>query len=79
MLKKEEITSMEDVRGLPREAQIKYEIAEEIGVLDKVFQNGWKTLSAKESGKIGGILASRKKQNANSPKATQESPQGPTP
>lgn len=44
---------------------MKWEIAEELGLYDKVIENGWKSLSAKESGRIGGILANRKK-NASS-------------
>ena len=39
---------------------MKYEIAEELGLLDKVREKGWKSLTAKESGRIGGILANRK-------------------
>ena len=42
---------------------IKYEIAEELGLLDKVNANGWKSLTARESGRIGGLLAKRKKKN----------------
>lgn len=39
------------LRGeLPEEERIKYEIAEELGILDKVLENGWKSLSAKETG-----------------------------
>ena len=40
---------------------MKYEIAEELGLMDKVNDTGWKSLTAKESGRIGGILAKRKK------------------
>jgi len=40
---------------------MKYEIAEELGLMDKVSATGWKSLTAKESGRIGGILARRKK------------------
>jgi len=40
---------------------MKYEIAEELGLMDKVNASGWKSLTAKESGRIGGILARRKK------------------
>ncbi|SFR56437.1 small, acid-soluble spore protein, alpha/beta type [Anaeromicropila populeti] len=58
---KKEIENMEDVKMLPKDEQLKYEIAEEIGVIDKVFSTGWRSLSAKESGRIGGILANRKK------------------
>ncbi|WP_343210461.1 small, acid-soluble spore protein, alpha/beta type [Anaerolentibacter hominis] len=43
------------------EEQLKYEIATELGLLDKVLATGWKSLSAKESGRVGGILAARKK------------------
>ena len=41
--------------------RMKYEIAEEMGLLDKVLEEGWRSLSAKETGKIGGIMTSRKK------------------
>ena len=51
-----------DLHKLTPEDQLKYEIAEELGLLDKVVKNGWKSLSSKESGKIGGVTASRKKQ-----------------
>jgi len=44
---------------------MKYEIAEELGLLEKVNDTGWKSLTAKESGRIGGILARRKKANSN--------------
>jgi len=45
---------------------MKYEIAEELGLTDKVNATGWKSLTAKESGRIGGILAKRKKERASS-------------
>lgn len=41
---------------------MKYEIASELGLLDKVSERGWAGLTAKEAGRIGGILTSRKKQ-----------------
>ena len=40
---------------------LKYEIAEELGLLDKVKKGGWKSLTSKESGKIGGLMAKRKR------------------
>ena len=46
---------------------MKYEIAEELGLLDKVNDTGWKSLTAKESGRIGGILARRKKEATQMP------------
>jgi len=47
-----------------KKEKMKYEIAEELGLLEKVTQNGWKSLTAKESGKIGGIMTKRRKAEA---------------
>lgn len=44
---------------LTQKDKMKYEIAEELGLLDKVKESGWKSLSAKESGRIGGIMTNR--------------------
>lgn len=44
-----------------REELLKYEIASELGLMDKIEKYGWKSLTSKESGKIGGILRSKKK------------------
>lgn len=46
---------------LTAEEKLKYEIAEELGLLDRVMAEGWKSLSSKETGRIGGILARRKR------------------
>jgi hypothetical protein len=46
---------------LPREELRKYEIARELGLLDQVLKNGWKSLSAKETGRIGGMMTKNKK------------------
>lgn len=58
MSKKKEI-NMEE---LSREEKMKYEIAEELGLLDRVLEEGWKTLSAKETGRIGGLVTRRKRE-----------------
>ena len=42
--------------------KIKYEIAEELGLKDKVEKLGWGGLSAEETGRIGGIMTKRKKE-----------------
>ncbi|RKD27356.1 small, acid-soluble spore protein, alpha/beta type [Caminicella sporogenes] len=39
----------------------KYEIASELGLLDKVMKDGWGALTAKETGRIGGLITVRKK------------------
>jgi len=36
---------------------LKYEIANELGLMDKINARGWKSLTAKESGRIGGLIA----------------------
>ena len=43
---------------------MKYEIAEELGLLDKVMEQGWKSLSSKETGRIGGLINKKKKEHA---------------
>ncbi len=39
----------------------KFEIAKELGFDEKVLREGWRALTAKESGRLGGIMASRRK------------------
>lgn len=40
---------------------MKLKLAEELGLLDRVLEGGWSALSAKETGRIGGLLSARKK------------------
>ncbi|MEL1134388.1 small, acid-soluble spore protein, alpha/beta type [Desulfitobacterium sp. THU1] len=40
---------------------LKMEIAAELGLLDQVRVKGWHSLSAKDAGKIGGIMTQRMK------------------
>lgn len=51
-----------NLRELTPEESLKYEIAEELGLLDKVLDKGWKQLSAKETGRIGGLVTKRKRE-----------------
>ena len=41
---------------LTRQERRKYEIARELGLLDRVKAVGWAELSAKETGRIGGLM-----------------------
>lgn len=59
--KKIEVKTVEDVRLLPPQERPKWEVAEELGLFDKVVESGWKALTSKESGRIGGILSARSK------------------
>ena len=45
-------------------ARNKYRAAEAAGLLDRVLEVGWAGLSAKESGRIGGILAHMDREKA---------------
>ena len=58
MEKKKEL----NIRELSGEEKMKYEIAEELGLFDRVLEEGWKTLSAKETGRIGGLVTKRKRE-----------------
>ena len=51
-----------DLEALEPEELMKYEIAGELGLLDRVMENGWKSLSAKETGRVGGLMTRRKKE-----------------
>lgn len=55
--KKKKIETLDD--------KLKMEIAEELGLKDKINQVGWAGLTAKESGRIGGIMTARKRQKKN--------------
>lgn len=48
-------------RKLEDEDMLKYEVANELGLLEKVLKYGWKSLTAKETGRIGGLVTKRKK------------------
>ncbi|MFR2836427.1 MAG: small, acid-soluble spore protein, alpha/beta type [[Clostridium] nexile] len=47
---------------LEPEEKLKYEIAEELGLLDKVLEDGWKALSSKETGRIGGLITKKRRE-----------------
>lgn len=44
------------------EDMMKYEIAEELGLLDKVLEEGWKSLTSKQTGKIGGLMTKKRRE-----------------
>lgn len=46
------------------EEKMKYEIAKELGLLDKVLAEGWKSLSSKETGRIGGLVTKRRREES---------------
>lgn len=48
--------------ALSMEDKMKLEIAQELGLLDKVQEGGWKALTAKETGRIGGLMTKKKRE-----------------
>ncbi|MCI8835039.1 MAG: small, acid-soluble spore protein, alpha/beta type [Ruminococcus sp.] len=57
-----------DLKNLEPDEKLKYEIAEELGLLDRVLEEGWRSLSSKETGRIGGMITRRKKEKATAEK-----------
>ncbi|MDD3251031.1 MAG: small, acid-soluble spore protein, alpha/beta type [Lachnospiraceae bacterium] len=51
-----------DPAHMTPEEHLKFEIAEELGLADRVLKDGWKCLTSKESGRIGGMMTKRKRQ-----------------
>jgi hypothetical protein len=51
-----------DPRNMKPEEVLKFEIATELGLGDKVVNGGWRCLTAKESGRIGGLITKRKRE-----------------
>lgn len=58
-MKQKKITR-EDILAMEEKDRMKYEIAEELGLLDQVLEEGWKSLSSKETGRIGGMMTKRR-------------------
>lgn len=42
---------------------LKFEMAEELGLSDKITKEGWKGLTSRESGKIGGMISAKVRKN----------------
>ena len=56
------IRDSKSLENLTNDQKMKYEIAKELGLYEQVIENGWQSLSAKETGRIGGIMTRRKKE-----------------
>lgn len=52
---------LKNKKELKPEDIMKYEIANELGLGEKLLHVGWGGLTAKETGRIGGIITRRKK------------------
>lgn len=62
MKKKEKLFLGEEINlsELDADVQKKYEVAKELGIYDKVLEKGWGSLTAEETGRVGGMLRKRK-------------------
>lgn len=49
-------------KELTPDVKMKCEIAEELGLYELVKAGGWKSLTAKQAGQIGGIMSRRKRE-----------------
>ena len=49
-------------KDLTPQEQLKFEIAQALRLGDKVIAGGWRSLTAKESGKIGGLITKKKRE-----------------
>ncbi len=59
MPKKKEMVNWDQLDEIDK---MKYEIADELGLLDRVREKGWKALSSKETGRIGGLMAKKRRE-----------------
>lgn len=48
--------------ALSQDQKMKLEIASELGLLEKVERDGWKSLTSKETGRIGGLMTKKKRE-----------------
>ena len=51
-----------DINNMTPEEQLKFEIAEELGLGARVLESGWRSLTSQESGRIGGLITKRKRE-----------------
>lgn len=61
MSKKKNMDKPVVLEELTPEERLKYEIAEELGLGERVRTEGWRSLTSKESGRIGGMMTKRKR------------------
>ncbi|MCI8948791.1 MAG: small, acid-soluble spore protein, alpha/beta type [Lachnospiraceae bacterium] len=59
---KKDVKDSFDPENMKPEEVLKFEIATELGLADKVISGGWRSLTAKESGRIGGLITKKKKE-----------------
>ncbi len=61
-VKKGDLTMPSQKKKNDETEKMKYEIAEELGLLDKVLEGGWRSLTSKETGRIGGLITKKRRE-----------------
>ena len=54
-----------DYEKMTPKEHLRFEIAQELGISDKIVSGGWGALSAQESGRIGGLMTKRRREIKN--------------
>lgn len=62
MSKNKKSNKKKDKKPLTAHDKLKYEIAAELGLMDRVNAEGWKSLTARETGRIGGLMTKKKRE-----------------
>ncbi len=62
MPKSKKVKGPLDIHNMTPDERLKFEIAEELGLGERVINEGWRCLTSKESGRIGGLITKRKRQ-----------------
>ncbi|MCL4516643.1 MAG: alpha/beta-type small acid-soluble spore protein [Firmicutes bacterium] len=57
--------------------RFKYEVADELGLLDKIKREGWENMTTREVGKVGGHMVRKMIQMAEESLVDENSPQTP--
>ena len=61
-----------DLEHMTEKEKMKYEIAGELGLLERVLNDGWRSLTAKETGRIGKALEDIARDTKLTPEERQE-------
>ena len=62
-MSKEKDFTQKSFEEMTENERLKFETAKELGLADLLMEKGWKSLSASETGKIGGIMNRKMKEH----------------
>lgn len=54
-----------DIHKMTDTEKMRFEIAKELGLSDKIIAGGWGQLTSQESGRIGGVISQRNRKRKN--------------